>query len=138
MGLARAARPARRLGVGHDGASAGRGACRTRAGGAGSCAEPRHSRIWSHGLDAVVRKLGGLTQVLAVRPDGHRRLTDTGRITAGFAGVAKHYGVQVALCPPRRGNRKGVVEKANHTAAQRFWRTLADDVTVEQAQAGAR
>ena len=52
-----------------------------------------------------------------------------------FAGVAKHYGVQVALCPPRRGNRKGVVEKANHTAAQRFWRTLPDDVTVEQAQA---
>jgi hypothetical protein len=43
--------------------------------------------------------------------------------------------VQVALCPPRRGNRKGVVEKANHVAAQRWWRTLADDVTVEQAQA---
>jgi hypothetical protein len=34
----------------------------------------------------------------------------------------------------RRGNRKGVVEKVNHTAAQRWWRTLADDVTVEQAQ----
>jgi hypothetical protein len=28
-----------------------------------------------------------------------------------------------------------VVEKANHVAAQRFWRTLPDDVTVEQAQA---
>ena len=27
------------------------------------------------------------------------------------------------------GNRKGVVEKANHTAAQRWWRTLADDMT---------
>ena len=27
------------------------------------------------------------------------------------------------------------MEKANHTAAQRWWRTLADDVTVEQAQA---
>lgn len=36
---------------------------------------------------------------------------------------------------PRRGNRKGVVEKANHTAAQRWWRTLADDLTPEQAQA---
>jgi hypothetical protein len=41
----------------------------------------------------------------------------------------------VAVCPPRRGNRNGVVEKVNHTAAQRWWRTLADDVTVEQAQA---
>jgi hypothetical protein len=40
----------------------------------------------------------------------------------------------VRPCPPRRGNRKGVVEKANHVAAQRFWRTLADDVTPEQAQ----
>jgi hypothetical protein len=40
----------------------------------------------------------------------------------------------VRPCPPRRGNRKGVVEKANHVAAQRFWRTLADDVTAEQAQ----
>jgi hypothetical protein len=49
--------------------------------------------------------------------------------------VAKHYGVSVAICPPRHGNRKGVVEKANHSAAQRWWRTLADDVTVEQAQA---
>jgi hypothetical protein len=59
----------------------------------------------------------------------------SGRITASFAGVAKHYGVSVAVCPPRRGNRKGVVEKVNHTAAQRWWRTLPDDVTVEQAQA---
>ena len=57
-------------------------------------------------------------------------------MTASFAGVAKHYGVSVAICPPRRGNRTGVVEKVNHTAAQRWWRTLADDVTVEQAQAG--
>jgi hypothetical protein len=59
----------------------------------------------------------------------------SGAITASFAGVAKHYSVAVAVCPPRRGNRKGVVEKSNHTAAQRWWRTLPDDVTVEQAQA---
>jgi Mu transposase, C-terminal domain len=59
---------------------------------------------------------------------------ESGRVTASFAAVAKHYGVQVRPCPPRRGNRKGVVEKANHVAAQRFWRTLADDVTAEQAQ----
>ena len=39
----------------------------------------------------------------------------SGRMTASFAGVAKHYGVAVAICPPRRGNRKGVVEKVNHT-----------------------
>lgn len=58
----------------------------------------------------------------------------SGTVTGSFAAVAKHYGASVAICPPRRGNRKGVVEKANHVAAQRFWRTLSDDVTVEQAQ----
>jgi transposase len=41
----------------------------------------------------------------------------TGKVSASFAAVAKHYGVTVNPCPPRRGNRKGVVEKANHIAA---------------------
>ena len=60
---------------------------------------------------------------------------ESGRITATFAAVAKHYGVKVEICPARRGNRKGVVEKANHVAAQRWWRTLPDDATVASAQA---
>jgi transposase len=86
------------------------------------------------GLDAVSRKLGGLTRSWRFDRMATVASPNTGRVTATFAGVAKHYGVQVVLCPPRRGNRKGVVEKANHTAAQRFWRTLGDDVNVEQAQ----
>ena len=86
------------------------------------------------GLDRVTRALGGVSKTW--RFDRTSTVCDpgSGRITASFAGVAKHYGVAVAVCPPRRGNRKGVVEKVNHTAAQRWWRTLADDVTVEQAQ----
>jgi hypothetical protein len=60
---------------------------------------------------------------------------NTGQLNAVFAQLAKHYGVTVALCPPRRGNRKGVVEKANHSAAQRWWRTLPDDVSIRDAQA---
>ena len=59
----------------------------------------------------------------------------SGKVTAVFAGLAKHYGVTVAVCPSRRGNRKGVVEKANHSAAQRWWRTVADDATITSAQA---
>ena len=59
----------------------------------------------------------------------------TGKVTASYAAVAKHYGVHVVPCPPRRGNRKGVVEKASHSAAQRWWRTLPDDITVAAAQA---
>jgi transposase len=87
-------------------------------------------------LDGVVRRLGGCTKMW--RFD---RMTTvchpaTGRITATFARVAKHYGVDVAICPSRHGNRKGVVEKGNHSLAQRWWRTLADDLTVAQAQSG--
>ncbi|MBU8841707.1 Mu transposase domain-containing protein, partial [Mycolicibacterium goodii] len=86
------------------------------------------------GLDRISRKLGGLTRTW--RFDRMATVCDpgSGRVTASFAGVAKHYGVMVAICPPKRGNRKGVVEKANHTAAQRWWRNLSDDLTVEQAQ----
>lgn len=85
-------------------------------------------------LDRVTRGLGGVSRVW--RFDRMATVCDpgSGRVTATFAGVAKHYGVSVAICPPRRGNRKGVVEKINHTAAQRWWRTLADEMTVEQAQ----
>jgi transposase len=72
------------------------------------------------GLDRVTRALGGVTRVW--RFDRMATVCDpgSGRVTASFAGVAKHYGVAVAICPARRGNRKGVVEKVNHTAAQRW------------------
>lgn len=58
----------------------------------------------------------------------------TGRLTASFAPVAKHYSVGIDICPSRHGNRKGVVEKANHSLAQRWWRTLGDALSVAQAQ----
>jgi transposase len=86
-------------------------------------------------LHQVSTRLGGLAKrwrfdrmATVVNPN-------TGRVTASFAAVAKHYGVHVDLCPPRHGNRKGTVEKANHTAAQRWWRTLPDDTTIAGAQA---
>lgn len=87
------------------------------------------------GLDQITRALGGVPRVWRFDRMATVCRPDTGRVTATFAGVAKHYGVSVAICPPRRGNRKGVVEKANHTAAQRWWRTIADDATVADAQA---
>jgi transposase len=87
-------------------------------------------------LDGVLQRLGGVSD--AWRFDRMSTVFNnaSGHVTAAFAAVAKHYGAAVAVCPPRRGNRKGVVEKANHSAAQRWWRTLADEVTFEQAQAG--
>jgi transposase len=86
------------------------------------------------GLHQVSARLGGLSDrwrfdrmATVVNPN-------TGRLQPGFAAVAKHYAVAVDLCPPRHGNRKGVVEKANHSAAQRWWRTLPDATTMAGAQ----
>ncbi len=87
------------------------------------------------GLDRVSRALGGVTNEWRFDRMATVCHPATGRITASFAAVAKHYGVAVRICPPRHGNRKGVVEKANHTAAQAWWRTMPDDVTLEAAQA---
>ena len=82
----------------------------------------------------MVRRLGGVSQYW--RFDRMAAVCDpgSGQITASFAAVAKHYGVGVRICPPRRGQRKGVVEKANHSAAQRWWRTLADELSMPGAQ----
>lgn len=87
------------------------------------------------GLHEVAARLGGLT--LGWRFDRMATVCDpkTGEVTASFAQVAKHYGVSVAICPPRRGQRKGSVEKSNDMAAQRWWRTLPDDLTATRAQA---
>jgi hypothetical protein len=85
-------------------------------------------------IDAVVSRLGGLTR--RWRFDRMSTVcSPSGRLSPAFAAVAKYYAVAVDLCPARHGNRKGVVEKANHAAAQRWWRTLADDATVSTAQA---
>jgi transposase len=87
-------------------------------------------------LDGVVRRLGGCTK--AWRFDRMSTVCHpaTGRITATFGPVAKFYGVTIKICPSRHGNRKGVVEKGNHSLAQRWWRTLADETSPAQAQAG--
>ncbi|MHA6783344.1 Mu transposase domain-containing protein [Pseudonocardia saturnea] len=85
-------------------------------------------------LHAVSARLGGLPKRWRFDRMAIVASPNTGRVTATFAAVAKHYGVGVDLCPPRHGNRKGTVEKANHSAAQRWWRTVADEFTVVEAQ----
>lgn len=86
-------------------------------------------------LHSVAAQLGGLTRTWRFDRMSSVARPGTGEVTASFAALAKHYAVSVAVCPPRRGNRKGVVEKANHTAAQRWWRTLPDEVSAAEAQA---
>jgi transposase len=85
-------------------------------------------------LHAVVIRLGGLTRRWRFDRMATVYNSHTHQVNATFAGVAKYYQVAVDVCPPRHGNRKGVVEKANHAAAQRWWRTLAEEVSPAQAQ----
>jgi transposase len=87
-------------------------------------------------MAGVVERLGGVTRRWRFDRMATVCSPASGRVTPTFAALAKHYGIGVDVCPPRRGNRKGVVEKANHAAAQRWWRTLADDATLPVAQAG--
>jgi len=86
-------------------------------------------------LHQVAGQLGGLTRSWRFDRMSSVANPGTGKVTATFAALAKHYAVSVALCPPRRGNRKGVVEKANHTAAQRWWRSLPEELSAAEAQA---
>lgn len=86
-------------------------------------------------LGAVVARLGGCTKRWRFDRMATVCHPASGAITASFAAVAKHHGVGVDICPSRHGNRKGVVEKGNHSLAQRWWRTLPEDLTPTQAQA---
>ena len=47
--------------------------------------------------------------------------------------MAKHYGTEVAICPPHRPQRKGVVEAAIKFIGGRWWRT-AKAASMLQAQ----
>lgn len=85
-------------------------------------------------LDKVVRRLGGCTKRWRFDRMATVCHPSSGRVTATFGPVAKYYGVGIDICPSRHGNRKGVVEKGNHCLAQRWWRTLADDVDPARAQ----
>jgi transposase len=88
------------------------------------------------GLDQVVRRLGGVTRRWRFDRMATVCHPDSGRLKVSFAPVAVHYQVGIDICPSRHAWRKGAVEKSAHVIAQRWWRTLADDTTVAQAQAG--
>jgi len=79
--------------------------------------------------------VGRVDPGLAVRPDGHRRAPSDREGDRDLLADREAFRCPGPAVPTRRGNRKGVVEKANHTAAQRWWRSLPDDVTTGQAQA---
>jgi hypothetical protein len=85
-------------------------------------------------IDGVLRRLGGTAR--AWRTDRMATVVSPGsdRITGQFAQVARHYGVEVWVCPARRPQRKGVVEAAVKYITRSWWRT-APVATLGQAQA---
>ncbi len=87
------------------------------------------------GIDEVLRRLGGTARRWRVDRMATVIKPGTAEVQRSFAPVAKHYGVGVDPCPPRHGNRKGVVEKAIHYLTQRWWRT-ARVGSLAEAQAG--
>lgn len=85
-------------------------------------------------IDGVLRRLGGTAR--AWRTDRMATVVcpGTDRITAQFAALAKHYGAEVWVCPPRRPQRKGVVEAAIKYVTRSWWQS-APVATLGQAQA---
>jgi transposase len=82
-------------------------------------------------MDGVLRRLGGTPRVWRTDRLASVIVPGTRDVQASFAPVAKHYGAVVEPCPPRRGNRKGVVEAAVRFACGRWWRTMAASTIVE-------
>jgi hypothetical protein len=78
-------------------------------------------------MDGVLRRLGGTARRWRVDRMATVIVPGTADVQASFAPVAKHYGAEVVVCPPRRGNRKGAVEAAVRFATGRWWRTLTAD-----------
>jgi transposase len=68
------------------------------------------------GMHQVLVALGGTPRVWRTDRMATVVSPQTGRITPHAAALAKHYGAQIAVCPPRRAQRKGVVENASSPA----------------------
>jgi len=75
-------------------------------------------------MDAVMRRLGGTARKWRTDRLATVIVPGSAEVQASFAPVAKHYGARILVCPPRRGNRKGVVEAGVRFVSGRWWRTL--------------
>ncbi|HKQ60668.1 MAG TPA: IS21 family transposase [Candidatus Polarisedimenticolaceae bacterium] len=76
-------------------------------------------------MHQVLVALGGTPRVWRTDRMATVVTPQTGRITPDAAALAKHYGTQIAVCPARRAQRKGVVEKAIQYLTRSWWRTAA-------------
>jgi transposase len=86
-------------------------------------------------MHQVLVALGGTARVWRTDRMATIVTPQSGRITPDAAALAKHYGVQIAVCPARRAQRKGVVEAAIKYLTRSWWRTAAV-ATLGEAQRG--
>jgi transposase len=84
-------------------------------------------------LDGVLRRLGGTTRRWRTDRMAGVVYPGTDRLLGEFAACAKHYGVGVDVCPPRRAKRKGVAEAAVKYLTRSWW-CSATIATPAQAQ----
>jgi transposase len=78
--------------------------------------------------------LGGTSRVWRVDRMATAVIPGTDRLNPQFAQLAKHYGVEVAICPAHRPQRKGVVEAAIKFVGGRWWRTVQAGSMLEAQQ----
>jgi transposase len=74
-------------------------------------------------IHTILVGLGGTPRVWRTDRMATIVIPGTDRLTVDAANIAKHYGVEIAVCPPRRAQRKGVVEAAVKFATKSWWRT---------------
>jgi len=71
----------------------------------------------------ILTGLGGTSRVWRVDRMATAVIPGSDRLNPQFAQLAKHYGVDVAICPAHRSQRKGVIEAAIKFIGGRWWRT---------------
>jgi hypothetical protein len=81
----------------------------------------------------ILEALGGTPRVWRTDRMATAVVVGSDRLNPQFAQMAKHYGVDVAVCPAHRPQRKGVVEAAIKYIGGRWWRT-ANAASMLQAQ----
>ena len=74
-------------------------------------------------MHGVLVALGGTPRVWRTDRMATIVIPGTDRLTVDAAQAAKHYGVEIAVCPPQRAQRKGVVEAAIKYMTESWWRS---------------
>ncbi|MGH6943607.1 MAG: Mu transposase domain-containing protein, partial [Geminicoccaceae bacterium] len=85
-------------------------------------------------LDALLRRFGGTPRRWRIDRMSTAVIAGTDRLRAEFAELARHWGADVDVCPPRRAQRKGSVESGNAYLGGSWWRS-AQVSTPAEAQA---